>query len=341
MWFSQFQAQLRGRNFSPAYFLLGPDVYLRDAARDALMEALGKSWGKEPLTSSVDLDQTSLDELLNSALTLSLFAPKQVLQIRGAMKLKEPQVRKLAEYLKNPSPDTILVFLAGELGRDDRKKKIYRVLEAGAQIVDLAYLSEPQTRSWISKRLRKRGFSIEEEAVESLVELQGTDLGRLNLEIEKLALFAGEGKTITLEMVQDLAGYSREHTVFDFLDAVLARDRRKALRLSYELTAQPAEMLSMVALLARRMRTLLQIQELSPKMGPGEMARHIGGSPYFLKRLLLPAKRFRRQTLVKAIDRLATIDDGIKRSGLDSRISMELLVADLTSDGGGTGPAGP
>ncbi len=341
MRFSQFQSHLRRGNFSPAYFLFGPDAYLRDAARNTLMEALGKSWEKEPLTSSIDLDQTPLDELLGLALNLSLFAPKQVLQIKGVMKLREPQARKLAEYLKNPSPHTTLIFLAGELGRDDRKKKIFRVLEAGAQIVDLVFLNEPQTRSWISKALRKRGFSIEEEAVESLVELQGTDLGRLHLEIEKLALFAGQERTVTLEMVQDLAGYSREHTVFDFLDAVLARDRLRALRLSHELTAQPAEMLSMVVLLARRLRTLLQIQELSPKMGLGEMARRIGGSPYFLKRLLLPAKRFRRQTLVKAIDRLAHIDDGIKGSSPDNRISMDLLVADLTSDAGGTGTSNP
>jgi len=87
MSFAQFQTHLRQGKFSPAYFIFGPDAYLRDTARKALMEALIKAWGGEPPSSSVDLDQTRLDELLASALTPSLFAPRQVMHIRGVMKL--------------------------------------------------------------------------------------------------------------------------------------------------------------------------------------------------------------------------------------------------------------
>lgn len=331
MSFAQFQAHLRQGKFSPAYFIFGPDAYLRDAARKALMEALTRAWGGEPPSSSIDLDQTRLDELLASASTPSLFAPRQVMHVRGVMKLRDRQVRELAGYLARPGTATVLVFLAGELSRDDRRKKIFKTLQAGSRMVDLALLSEAQTRNWISKALGKRGLGIREEAVEGLIELQGTDLGRLHLEVEKLALFAGEGKTVTLEMVQELAGYCRDHTVFDFLDAVLAQDRRQALRLCCELSVQPAGMLSMVTLLGRRLRSLLQIQEIPPATKLGDMARQIGANPYFLKRLLNPAKRFRRQALVTAIDRLASIDDGIKRSSPDSRLGLERLVADLSS----------
>ena len=331
MSFAQFQAHLRRGKFGTAYFIFGPDAYLRDAARKALMEALTKAWGGEPPSSSIDLDQTRLEQLLAAALTPSLFAPRQVMHIRGVMKLRDRQVRELADYLARPNPATVLVFLAGELSRDDRRKKVFKTLQAGSRVVDLAVLSEAQTRSWIAKALGKRGHGIQEEAVECLVELQGTDLGRLHLEVEKLALLAGEEKTVTLEMVQESAGYCRDHTVFDFLDAVLAQDRRKALRLCCELSAQPAGMLSMVTLLGRRLRSLLQIQEISPTMKLGDMARTVGANPYFLKRLLDPAKRFRRQALVTAIDRLASIDDGIKRSSPDSRLSLERLVADLSA----------
>ena len=331
MSFARFQAHLRQGKFSPAYFIFGPDAYLRDAARKALMEALTRAWGGEPPSSNVDLDQTRLDELLASALTPSLFAPRQVVQVRGVMKLRDRQVRELADYLARPGTATVLVFLAGELGRDDRRKKIFKTLQAGSRMVDLAALNEAQTRSWISKALGKRGHGIQEEAVECLVELQGTDLGRLHLEVEKLSLLAGEGNAVTLEMVQESAGYCRDHTVFDFLDAVLAQDRRQALRLCCELSAQPAGMLSMVTLLGRRLRSLLQIQEISPAMKLGDMARQIGANPYFLKRLRDPAKRFHRQALVTAIDRLASIDDGIKRSSPDSRLRLERLVADLSA----------
>ena len=133
-------------------------------------------------------------------------------------------------------------------------------------------------------------------------------------------------------MVQELAGYCRDHTVFDFLDAVLAQDRRQALRLCCELSTQPSEMLSMVSLLGRRTAQPASNTGTLAKDGFGEMARQVKANPYFLKRLLGPCqKRFRPQALVKAIDQLASIDDGIKRSSPDSRLCLECLVADLSA----------
>lgn len=334
MFFSEFQFHLRRQKFFPGYFLFGSDAYLQESARNILIGALQKAWGSDSLCSTVDLDQVSIDNLLEEASSSSLFAPKQIIKVKGVMKLRDPQGRKLADYFEKPNPDTVLVFLGGYLDRNDRKKKIFRVLETGTQIVDLVPLSEMQTKTWAHKQLKKKDFSIEEEALEALIELQGTDLGRLHSELEKLMLFAGEHKKVSLQMVHDLTGNFREYTIFDFLDAVLIQDQIKALRLSHELTSQPAEMLSMVTLLARRIRTLIQIQELSTTMGLSEMAGQIGASPYFLKRLLLPAKRFRRQTLMSAIDRLGQIDDRIKNSSLDSQILMEMLVRDLTQNSG-------
>jgi len=334
MFFSEFQFHLRRRKFGPAYFLFGSDVYLQESARDILIGALQKAWGIDPLCSMVDLDQVPIDNLLNKASSSSLFSPKQIIKVKGVMKLREQQGRKLAAYFEKPNPDTVLVFLGAYLDRNDRKKKIFRILEAGTEIVDLVPLSEMQTKTWVRKQLNNKEISIEEEALEVLIELQGTDLGRLHSELEKLALFAGQHKKVSLQMVNDLAGNFREYTIFDFLDAVLVQDQIKALRLSHELTSQPAEILSMVTLLARRIRTLIQIQELSTRMGLSEMARQIGASPYFLKRLLQPAKRFRRQTLISAIDRLGKIDDCVKNSRLDSQILMEMLVRDLTRTSG-------
>lgn len=334
MFFSEFQFHLRRRKFGLAYFLFGSDVYLQKSAKDILIGALQETWGIDPAYSTVDLDQVPIDNLLNKASSSSLFAPKQIIKVKGVMKLREGEGRKLAAYFEKPNPDTVLVFLGGYLDRNDRKKKVFRVLEAGAEIVDLVPLSENQTKIWFRKQLSNKEISIEEEALEALIELQGTDLGRLHSEIEKLILFAGGHKKVSLQMVNDLTGNFREHTIFDFLNAVLVQDQIKALRLSHELTRQPAELLSMVTLLARRIRTLIQIQELSTSMGLSEMARQIGASPYFLKRLLQPAKRFRRQTLINAIDRLGEIDDCIKNSSLDSQILMEMLVWDLTRTSG-------
>ena len=38
------------------------------------------------------------------------------MHVRGVMKLRDRQVKELADYLARPSPATVLVFLAGGTG---------------------------------------------------------------------------------------------------------------------------------------------------------------------------------------------------------------------------------
>jgi DNA polymerase III delta subunit len=43
------------------------------------------------------------------------------------------------------------------------------------------------------------------------------------------------------------------------------------------------------------------------------------------------AKRFSRQSLLGAVERLAIVDDKVKSTSLDTRFTMELLVHELTN----------
>lgn len=331
MLFSAFKANIRKKQFSTVYLISSPDIFLREAAQNMLCKALEEDWGVSSLNLRVDLDQTPLDDILNSASTSSLFGSKQIILIKGIIKLREGRGNQLKNYLENPNPDSILIFLTEALSQKDKQKTIYKILvKSQCQVVDLEPLNEQQMKGWVIRQLEKRGISIETEALESLIELQGTDLGRLNMEIEKLIAFCNLKKKINLEMVQSVAGFSRDHTVFDLMDALLNRNHKNALRLSHELTANPRDMLLIVAFLSKRLRTLLEIKELSKTMGLGEMALKIGGSSYFLKKLLVPAKQLSRKTLVTALETLAKIDDGIKQSSLNTNILMDLLVRDLT-----------
>ena len=331
MLFSAFKANLRKKQFSTVYLISSPDIFLREAAQNILCKALEEDWGIDSLNRRVDLDQTPLDDILNSASTSSLFGSKQIILIKGIIKLREGRGNQLKTYLENPNPDSILIFLTEALSQKDKQKTIYKILvKSQCQVVDLEPLNEQQMKGWVIRQLEKRGISIETQALESLIELQGTDLGRLNMEIEKLIAFCNLKKKINLEMVQSVAGFSRDHTVFDLMDALLNRNHKNALRLSHELTANPRDMLLIVAFLSKRLRTLLEIKELSKTMGLGEMALKIGRSSYFLKKLLVPAKQLSRKTLVTALETLAKIDDGIKQSSLNTNILMDLLVRDLT-----------
>jgi DNA polymerase III subunit delta len=329
--YSDFERGLQKIKLAGSYFLFGSDTYLVEQARDALVRAAEDASQGELSTATVDLDEGSVEELVNSAQSMSLFASRQLILVKGVMKLRENQGKKLAAYLADPNPQTFMIFLAGELDWDQRKKKIFEVLSSGTRVVELAPLNGHELVAWIQQRAHARGFSIEPVALDFLLETQGSELGRLHQELEKAMLYAGAERQITLAMLEVLLGYSAGHTLSEFLDAVVSRNKRKALDLVGEIFFSGKETGLAFWWFGQQLRQWLQFNELAGKMPAAIVGRQTGVyNPNIATKMLNQAKQFSKPSLLKAISRLADVDDKIKRSSTDTRFTMELLVHELT-----------
>ncbi|MCI0420796.1 MAG: DNA polymerase III subunit delta [Acidobacteria bacterium] len=329
--YSDFEAGLKKRKFHANYFLLGADPFLVELAKKALALALEEASQGELLAVTLDLDDTPVDEFLNSAQGLSMFAPRQLLLVKGVMKLRENQGRRLAQYFADPNPRTVAVFLAGELDKDQRKKKIFEILSFGTQTVELAPLEIREVADWLQRQAGARGCSIEPDALCFLVDLQGTDLGRLQQEVEKALLYAGAEKQITLSMVEAVSGFAAGHTLFEFIDAIIARNKAKALELVEEIFFTGKETGLAFWWFGQQLRQWLQFKELAGKTPAAMIGKQVGiYNSSAAQRMQEQAKRFSQQSLFQAIERLASVDDKIKSTSVDSRFTMELLVHELT-----------
>src|ERR1051325_11697202 len=72
--------------------------------------------------------------------------------------------------------------------------------------------------------------SVEARAAAMLVDAVGNDLGRIDTELEKLALAAGgEGRPITPALVQSMTGLTREEEFWAIQSALLTGDAGAAL----------------------------------------------------------------------------------------------------------------
>jgi DNA polymerase-3 subunit delta len=186
----------------------------------------------------------------------------------------------------------------------------------------------------VGARFRNSGFQIAEDALDFFVESQGTDLGRISNEVEKLILLAGDDKKIILETVVASLGYSREHTVFEFIDALAAKDKVKSLQFANEMMSDSSQALQTLFLMHRLFRQFLQMKEFSGRMSSGEIARQIGMygvPPSVIEKKLQQSKHFSYSALVKAIEQLGMLDDRIKRSSIDTKVFMEQLIHSLTN----------
>src|SRR5262245_46198518 len=109
--YSDFEQNLAKRKFHANYFLFGADPFLIDVAAKGLMRALEDAAQGQVVPVALDLDEVPVDELVNSAQSLSMFAPRQVLVVKGVMKLREHQGKRLAQYFSNPNPCTVVLFI--------------------------------------------------------------------------------------------------------------------------------------------------------------------------------------------------------------------------------------
>jgi DNA polymerase III subunit delta len=330
--YTDFEASVTKRKFHANYFLFGADPFLVELARKLLTQALEEASQGQVAAQTLDLDESSVDELLNSAQSLPMFAPRQILLVKSVMKLREHQGKRLAQYLGSPNPQTVVLFLAGDLDRDQRKKRIFEILSLGTQVVELAPLEAREVAQWLQRQAESRGCTIEAEAIRFLLDLQGTDLGRLQQEVEKASLCAAAGKQITLATVEAVSGFAAGHTLFEFLDAIAARKKTRALELVEEIFFTGKETGLAFWWFGQQLRQWVQFKELAGKTPAATIGKQAGVyNPSAAQRMQEQAKRFSRPRLFQAMQRLASVDDKIKSSSLDTRFAMELLVHELTS----------
>jgi DNA polymerase III delta subunit len=212
---------------APVYYLTGTEEILKDELAAAIAEAVldpsARDFNLDARTAA-DLDGEALHALVE---TPPMLAERRVVIVRGT-----DQWRKNAKvwavlyrYLERPSPTTVLVLTqAGDADPDAR------IARASAHVA-LNGLKPDQAARWVARRAALAGVTLEPDAASHLTAAVGGDLGHLALELEKLAAAAVGDAPVTVAEVARLVGVRRGETVQDWVDAVLARDGRRALEL--------------------------------------------------------------------------------------------------------------
>jgi len=213
---------------APVYYLTGDVDVLKDDLVAGIVEA-----ALEPSTRDFNLDVRSASELDAPGLqtlvdTLPVLAPRRVVVIRNLEQWrKNARVwDALRSYLARPAPSTVLVLVHGAGEPPDAG------LAKAALHVDVEQPAPSVLRRWVEQRAQRAGIRLDAQALEHLVRAVGPDLAHLATELEKLAAAIGSEQPVSVEQVVRMVGVNRGETVEDWLEAVIARDLPRALRLT-------------------------------------------------------------------------------------------------------------
>ena len=91
-------------------------------------------------------------------------------------------------------------------------------------------LDEKRLLKWLATWSKQRhGIKLDAAAAEELLDLVGPELGLLDTDLAKLALYLEPGGTITSQMVQDIVGGWRTKSIWQLVDAAAEGDAAEAL----------------------------------------------------------------------------------------------------------------
>ncbi len=220
--------EMKGGTFRPVYLLMGEEPYPIDVVADYVEQnAMAEADRTFNQTVIYGRDTTGRKIGLECD-QYPTFAERRVVIVREAQATS--QIGDLETYVSHCLPSTILV-LCHKYKALDKRLKLYKAIEkAGGAIMETKKLYDNQMPHWISSFANKRGFSIEDRAADLLAEHVGTSMTDAAKAIEKVRAAVGPSlKTITVDMVSDNVGISKEYNAFELRDALFRKDKAKAL----------------------------------------------------------------------------------------------------------------
>ena len=304
---------------------------------------------------------TRAEKILALAQALPFLGGGRLVIVRNADLLSADAQKRLAKGLESVPAMNHVLLITGDGGTSRKAAKLANDLLKGitqhGTVYDCSPLSEEEALQWVRDKVKAWEQTIEPAALMLLIQRAGTELRRLQIEVEKLSLMAGEGGRIRTQDVELMTPKMAEESVFRLADAVAARDAAQAMGVLHELLAvqleQPARIFPLII---RQFRLIWQTKVLldagwrpkqDPEAFPAAMAllpeQNAGAQlkGWMGNKLAGQARQLSWEQLDAAYQALLECDmagkaiEGVPRQEMD--IALEMLCAKLCALGGRQG----
>ena len=159
------------------------------------------------------------------------------------------------------------------------------------------------------------------------LEYTGEDMQNIAGEAEKLCCYCIGKKEVTEQDIKDVCSPRIRDRIFDMIEAIALRDRKKALGIYMELCALRTAPQVILSLMRRQFEQLVKIKELSGTMSDSEIASKVGVPSFVITKKYKPALRmYNTEELVEALDECVAADHESKSGRIDAGIAAEMII---------------
>ena len=322
--------EIKSGNIKPIYFLMGEEPYYIDKLSDYIEKNVLSDEEKGFNQTVLYGRDVSIEDVISTSKRYPMMADRQVVIVKEAQDLIKT-IDKLESYAENPMLSTVLV-MCYKYKTLDKRKKVTKYLAKSGVVYESKKLYENQVGDWIKRVLSGRNYAIEPKASAMLVEFLGTDLSKINNELEKLQIILPKGTIISANHIEENIGFSKDFNVFELRKAIGERNILKAYQIAQYFSDNPKDnpMVVTTTLVFGFFIQLLKYHGLKDR-NPKNVATVLGVNPFFLKDYDLALKNYPMKKVSAIIASLRIIDVKSKGVGAHGISQHDLLKEMLVS----------
>ena len=293
----------------PAYLIAGDDEAKIARARGRLRDRAEREGGPgalEVFEAGDGRRAADIDAVAASLAAISLIASRRYLLIDGIQGWGKGDAERAVEALAQVPPETTVALVSHGKAPAGIAKAVEK---AGGEVLSFDVPRARDLPKQIVSDARELGFELDPAAARLLVERLGARPMRLRTELERLALWAGQGGSVTSDDLEAMISDTSEEAIWTLADAVVAGDQAETIAVAERLVSQGEALPRIVYSLAPRLRQALKAAtELEAGRPAGEVAKGLSMHPYAAKMLVSKVKGRSPEDLDASIRALADLE---------------------------------
>jgi DNA polymerase-3 subunit delta len=229
--YSTLLREVQSKQFKPIYLLNGEEPYYIDRLSKAIIaNGLEEHERDFNLTIMYGKDANP-DLLLETLRRFPMMAERQVVVLREAQSMDIRYWPLLESYFNSPTTTSVFVIDYKEKKANGNNRWVKMIGKVGVN----AYFKkhyDNEIPEIVTNMVRQMKYRINPTASHMLAEYLGSDLEKIEMELDKLTISVPLSKQIEVSDVQEHIGFSKEFNVFEYIGAVAAKDVFKSYQIA-------------------------------------------------------------------------------------------------------------
>lgn len=305
-------------------FLYGQDAYRLKQGLGQVISGYEKKYPGSLNLFSFDLsDKEQRSRFEDSLKTLSFFEEAKLMIARNSFVSKETSewvkdVLVRHEINKAKSITVTVVEQVSQKDLEKTNKELFKDLASKSSTVrNFEYLEGAKLMNWVRSEFASLNCSIDTASARALIDLTGNESWQLANEIQKLANYRQKG-TITSKDVGALVSGRTDLNIFDFVDAIVSKNRAKGYELLYRELKNGRDPYYLLSMIVFGFRNMLMVKDLlDRKTDPNLIAKNASLHPFVVRKTSASVSKYSQEDLKRSFGRLLEMDTSVKNGSLN------------------------